>query len=190
MKAKYFLLSLLMVLSFNLSAQDMTFLRLPLKGTIDQFTKKLEQKGYYVSPFSKDLPVGQRGFEGRWGNDDVFLIITYSKENKRVYDAILNFFSEDPSDLEPKFDLFKEQLGEKFKKQGASVYREYDEFSGFPMWRFFYKDSNSDLIGKIYLYYTYFPDPDNRDITIYNLQVRYRNNEAPSFLEEYGDQMF
>ena len=64
---KLFLLSLMLMFSFVLSAQTehMKFAGIPLNGSIEQFQKKLVAKGFRLNTkMSKMLPVGTRSFVG------------------------------------------------------------------------------------------------------------------------------
>lgn len=107
----------------------------------------------------------------------------YDVNNKNVYDAVLTFYSFEQKTLKPKFDLFKSNLGIKYsKKPGSKVSAQTDVFHGMPMLRFTIENKN-ELIGKIYIYYWDIPADENFD-TIYQLNIRYRRGDAPSFADE------
>lgn len=164
-------------------AQDITVLGIPLKGTIENFTAKLKQQGYRISPESKKYPVGQRFFEVRFAGEDALLLVSYDVESKNVYDAVLTFSSFKQESLKSKFDLFKSKIGSKYsKKPGSKVTAQADVFRSMPMWRFAIENQNQ-LIGKIYIYYWDIPADEEYD-TIYQLNIRCRRGDAPSFAEE------
>lgn len=183
MRKLLFSLVLYIFSSVTLLADDITVLGIPLKGSIENFTTKLKQQGYRISPESKKFPVGQRIFDVRFAGEDALLMVLYDVDSHNVYDAVLTFSSFKQKELKPKFDLFKENIGIKYwRKPGHKVSAQADVFRGMPMWRFAIKD-NDELIGKIYIYYWDVPADEECD-TIYQLNIRYRRGDAPPFADE------
>ena len=87
---KLFLLSLLLMFSFVLSAQTehMKFAGIPLNGSIEQFQKKLVAKGFRLNTkMSKMLPVGTRSFVGTFAGKKGNIAVYYDSETKNVYGA-------------------------------------------------------------------------------------------------------
>lgn len=169
---------------FSCVAENLTVLGIPLSGTIDNFGLELTKQGYRVSPESKNLPVGQRAYEVRFAGEDAILLVSYFKDSKEVYDAILTFSSFSKTELSPLYELYKKNLENKVKGKGASVSGEIDRFRGTPMWRYTYTRDGKN-IGKAYIYYWDIPADEKFD-TIYQLNIRYRSWKAPSFEEEYN----
>ena len=167
-------------------AENITVLGIPLTGTIDNFTAKVKSKGYRISPESKNLPIGQRCFEVRFAGEDALLLVSYDKETKNVYDAVLTLSSFNQESLKPKYELFRNQIGRKYVKVGCKVSAQTDRFHNMPMWRFSIEDSKNEHVGNIYLYYWDIP-ADEQFSTIYQLNIRYRSKDAPSFNDEYLD---
>lgn len=87
---KLFLLSLMLMFSFALSAQTehMKFAGIPLNGSIEQFQKKLVAKGFRLNTkMSKMLPVGTRSFVGTFAGKKGNIAVYYDSETKNVYGA-------------------------------------------------------------------------------------------------------
>jgi len=87
---KLFLLSLMLMFSFVLSAQTehMKFAGIPLNGSIEQFQKKLVAKGFRLNTkMSKMLPVGTRSFVGTFAGKKGNIAVYYDSETKNVYGA-------------------------------------------------------------------------------------------------------
>lgn len=176
-------LMLSLLSSAAMLAEDITVLGIPLKGSIENFTAKLKQQGYRVSPESKALPMGQRAFEVRFAGEDAILLASYDVNTKNVYDAVLTFSSFQQESLKSKYELFKTNVDKKYAfKPGNKVSAQIDRFHGMPMWRFTI-EHKEELIGKIYIYYWDIPADDEYD-TIYQLNIRYRRGDAPSFEDE------
>ena len=179
---RYILILLLVVTVFSCLAEEMTVLGIPLSGSIDSFSVQLKNQGYRISPESKKLPIGQRAFEVRFAGEDALLLVSYFKDSKEVYDAVLTFSSFNKSELTPLYELFKKKLGDKIKGSGVTISGEIDKFHGNPMWRYKYS-RNGKYIGASYIYYWDIPADENYD-TIYQLNIKYRNSIAPSFEDE------
>lgn len=178
-----YLLLLFIIITTLVHAQELSIVGVPLSGTITEFSSKLQKKGYKISSFSKELPIGQRAFEGRFSNDDALILVTYFTDTKKVYDATLVISSFEESHLKQYYELFKEIISSKFQKLGKSSNGEIDRFNGRNMWRFFCYDSDSSKIASAYIYYNIIPADDEFD-TIYQINLKIRNKDAPSFLEE------
>ena len=87
---KLFLLSLMLMFSFVLSAQTehMKFAGIPLNGSIEQFQKKLVAKGFRLNAkMSKMLPVGTRSFVGTFAGKQGNIAVYYDTDTKNVYGA-------------------------------------------------------------------------------------------------------
>ena len=179
---RYILFLFLVISVFSCLAEEMTVLGIPLSGSIDSFSAQLKNQGYRVSPVSHKLPIGQRAFEVRFAGEEALLLVSYFKDSKEVYDAVLTFSSFNKSELTPLYELFKKKLGNKVKGSGVTISGEIDKFHGNPMWRFKYS-RNDKYIGASYIYYWDIPADENYD-TIYQLNIKYRNSIAPSFEDE------
>lgn len=176
-------LMLSLLSSAAMLAEDITVLGIPLKGSIENFTAKLKQQGCRVSPESKALPIGQRAYEVRFAGEDALLLVSYDVNTKNVYDAVLTFSSFQQESLKSKYELFKTNVDKKYAfKPGNKVSAQIDRFRGMPMWRFTI-ENKTELIGKIYIYYWDIP-ADGEYNTIYQLNIRYRRGDAPSFEDE------
>lgn len=180
---KQLLLALILFLSPLFAfCEDLTVLGIPLNGTIESFTTKLKSQGHKVSVESAKLPLGQRMFEVIFGGDDALLLVTYDTVTKKVYDAVLTFSSFKKSDLTKYYEQFKKNLPQKIQGPGSSVTAETDIFHHNTLWRYKYSRNNSP-IGRAYIYWWEIPADDEYD-TIYQLNIRYRRADAPSFEEE------
>lgn len=129
---RYIVILLLIVTVFSCLAEDMTVLGIPLSGSIDSFSAKLKNQGYRISPESKKLPIGQRAFEVRFAGEEALLLVSYFKDTKEVYDAVLTFSSFNKSELTPLYELFKKSSETRLKAQGLQSLRRLINFMGIP----------------------------------------------------------
>lgn len=77
---------LLCLFAFNAMAQNehLKFMGIPLDGTIDAFQKKLEAKGVkYDKIISNSIPIGVRGFKGRFAGEDAEIFYIMMRIQKK-----------------------------------------------------------------------------------------------------------
>lgn len=77
-----FILCCVSVLSYG---QHLSFMGIPINGTITSFQSKLTQKGFKPSSSNKYLPLGVRKFEGYFTNKSADVIVFYNNQTKLVY---------------------------------------------------------------------------------------------------------
>lgn len=124
------LLSLIFCLSLSLPtlalSMHLTFMGIPLDGTIESFQSKLIKKGCSLnSTLSKASPLGARAFKGTFIGEEADIFVYYNIKSKVVYraKAVMNYGE---SLLEQKYDKFVSLLKTKY----ASEYINTDEQEG------------------------------------------------------------
>lgn len=153
--------TLFLFLSLICFAQNdhLTFAGIPINGTIDQFQKKLEAKGYtYDEDFSRNTPKGMRLFNGEMLNKKITVGVNYNVSSKIVYR------------VKVLFDELTEEQAKRIYNQIASLliqkyetsYSVEGEEDGFPVTRIcpmisdeqlYADDKYSHSLGEIQIYY-------------------------------------
>lgn len=96
-------------------AEHLSFMGIPINGTITQFQSKLQGKGCVLDKaISQSLSVGCRAFKGKFAGEKVDVYVYYNETTKNVYrvKAVVNGVSEDL--VEQKYDKFKRMLQTKY----------------------------------------------------------------------------
>lgn len=108
-----FILCCVSVLSYG---QHLSFMGIPINGTITSFQSKLTQKGFKPSSSNKYLPLGVRKFEGYFTNKSADVIVFYNNQTKLVYmcRVIFDRIYNSKDDAREAFDAYKESLHAKY----------------------------------------------------------------------------
>ena len=149
---------LLCLFAFNAMAQNehLKFMGIPLDGTIDAFQKKLEAKGVkYDKIISNSIPIGVRGFKGRFAGEDAVIFVYYDENTKKVYraKAVVSFSSREM--CRQKYAMFKQQL--EYKYPQASIEEDKYEYEDSATLNMFLGYINlfqsSDMFSYLYSYF-------------------------------------
>lgn len=118
---KRILILLLAVVAMILPSASKTieFMGIPVEGTITEFTKKLQAKGFVISPENSAMPEGMRLFNGEIAGVPCSLLINYGIKSKKVFQVMsMTYYAEldDNSQKEIKkladfFDTSYEKVG-------------------------------------------------------------------------------
>ena len=109
---------LALVLTLGAHAQDehMTFVGIPINGTIDQFQQKLISKGFTVNKdINKYLPKGTRAFEGTFMGKKSEIAIYYDTKTNIVYSAKAMYSELTAESVDETYDYIQKNLKEKYK---------------------------------------------------------------------------
>ncbi len=132
-KLQLFMFVFMFMLASISQAQNshMKFAGIPLDGTIGQFQKKLEAKGYVVnSAVSTILPVGTRAFKGTFMGKKASVAVYYDDRTKIVYGAKAYFDELTEERANQELDNVRDLLSQKYLD---GVIREGDEKPNFYM---------------------------------------------------------
>lgn len=149
--------------------KHMTFMGIPIDGTIDQFQRKLAEKGVYRNyELSKKVGEGARVFNLRVEGCEYILIANYNKEDKIVEMLQIDGAIEDKGTL---VDFCITQ-----------AYKDGYKLSSVPMsspkykFSFIIHDKDSDDVGSIF---SYLEDRDFRVVYMdtYNEYTRHQGEE-------------
>lgn len=95
--------------------EHLTFMGIPLNGTIAQFQVKLQNKGIRQDvQLSRALPSGCRAFKGVFAGEDCEIFIYYNEKTKIVYRAKAAVETNGLSLVEHKYQEFKQMLKNKY----------------------------------------------------------------------------
>lgn len=162
--------------------QHLTFMGIPITGTIDQFTAKLRAKGIRCDyKLSAGFGKGARAFYGTFmGETNRLITVQFNPYTKVVYEVRVSLSLEfDYDQVWNKYNRIYSQLRDKYLKRLLSV-----------------KKTNGDRKEEHYYFYL-----DNGDISLslfddicnynnvitYTDLINYRKNEAKNKQIEYND---
>ena len=92
----------------------LTFMGIPLNGSIKAFQTKLIAKGCQLNkPLNKIIPVGCRAFTGNFAGEEANIYVYYNEDTKTVYraKAVMTY---DESLIEQKYNYFVNMLSTKY----------------------------------------------------------------------------
>lgn len=184
-----FVLFILLQVSFGF-AQTLSFLGVPLAGSINTFTKKLALKGIKVNKaISDQLEEGVRAFDVKIFPYPCLGLVDYNTSTKNVYEGVLMFqISSSLSDFIDFCDYFSNQIQQKYSKGIFTLNYYEDEYKSYPAdYYIIYSTKNNSKVGEIYLYMDVKEYDESIDEGKFIFHVMYRNNEAPSFEEQIQD---
>lgn len=115
------LVLLLCIIPLYSHAQHLKFMGVPINGTINNFQKKLQYKGFSISKYNKGLSAGVRDFDGYFANKKASVIVFYNTRTKTVYKCRVAFDSyESESSAIPDYSYFKELLSDKYNSHSLN----------------------------------------------------------------------
>lgn len=103
--------------SLVLFAQDehLSFMDIPIDGTITEFQAKLKEKGIrHDVRGSAELPVGRRMFKGVVEGKECDVIVSYTKSTKTVYHVKVMMTFDDRDQTHYKFYMLNDVLKREF----------------------------------------------------------------------------
>lgn len=142
----------MMMLAITCQAQSnhMKFAGISLDGTITQFQKKLETKGYVInSEINSILPVGTRAFKGTFMGKKASIAVYYDGKTKNVYAAKAYFENLTEERAEQEIDNVKDLLHQKYLE---GIFRDGDERPNFYVFTedgniYVYTKENENMFG-------------------------------------------
>lgn len=114
---KKLLLSILLCcISILCFSQHLSFMGIPINGTITSFQNKLIKKGIRPSSTNKYLPIGVRQFNGYFTNQNAHIYVFYNNKSKIVYMCRVTFdyIYNSKEEARDAFESYKEALGNKY----------------------------------------------------------------------------
>ena len=114
------LIAFVFTVSLNAQNRHMSFLGIPINGTIQNFHNKLVSKGFKLYERKSDHYI----YIGSFAGYPCELYATFSQQTKTVYDVTLWFdeYLEIPCNY--KFDEFEKAIKNKY---GKSIFSDYDD---------------------------------------------------------------
>lgn len=112
-KAVIFLM--LQYICLCLRSQHLQFSGIPIEGNITTFQSKLAAKGIKVNSVkSKDAPIGQRIYNGKFQGYNAVVTVYYSRKTKNVYKVKVVIESKNKETIQNILDKSNEMIGQKY----------------------------------------------------------------------------
>lgn len=110
------ILAAIMLLATNGGwAQHLEFEGIPINGSITNFQKKLSSKGIVVnSAKSKEVPVGQRVFKGKYQGYNADITVFYGRKTKSVYKVAVTIDSKKEEVIQSILDKSLDDIERKY----------------------------------------------------------------------------
>lgn len=185
---KRLLFSLLIYCAFIVcTAQNISFLGVPLGGNINTFSEKLATKGVKINrTISNKLDEGSRAYDVTFFQYPCLARVEYNPFTKNVFEGVLMFqISASLTDFTQFMENFALQIQDKYNKGIFTLEYFEDEYNSYPADHYIiYSTKNNKKVGEIYLYMDVKDFNKTTDKGKFLFQIMYRNSEAPSFQEQ------
>lgn len=141
----------LMAIAVQAQVEHLTFMGIPINGSIAQFQSKLQAKGIrYNAAMSKRLQAGCRTYDGMFSGESATIYVYYDTKTKKVYraKAVITYNNRERGENELR--NYKEKLVSKYvngvPKDGQQ--------EGYPSFYLLLPNSKGNCLGSISLYIT------------------------------------
>ena len=154
-----------MMCTISINAQHLSFMGIPINGNIKDFQSKLTTKGIRVDRSkSKDAPVGQRVFNGKFQGYNSEIEVFYNRKTKNVYKVEVTIYSKKQSVIQSILDASMQTIEKKYR---CSFEEEPSFDSKSPHFKYYIYPSNeaNDYTGIIHIlpsYTFYLPENASR----------------------------
>lgn len=184
---KFRYLLIILWFTFNVficTAQHMSFLDIPINGSLSSFQNKLANKGFkYNQTESRIAPYGERVFTGVLNGHKARISVFYDRKTKNVYEVELSMESDNIHVIQSLFERTLKEIERNYAyfpehntDDGRSLHFRYHILS---------QSSNAEPIGIIHVQPTYaylFNDAGHHVGTIYVLQLNFEDKQNISLL--------
>ncbi len=143
--------------------KHLTVLGIPIAGSITAFQQKLLAKNYQLdSKKNKQLPVGERAFNGRFSGHDCSLKAYYFPEDKTVYKVRVSIDFIYESSADAAYTEIKRNLLRKYKYADTKTGRSngHESLSALII------DEDDDILGSIVLFVFENDDPYESELVV------------------------
>lgn len=180
--------------------QHLAFMGIPIDGNINDFQSKLATKGIKVnSAKSKQYPVGQRAFSGKFQGYNSDILVYYNRKTKTVYKTEITIGSKNKDVIQKLLDKSLNAIEEKYY-----YFSDHDERDGTRLHYKYYiypsKESNN-CIGAIHVKpsYTFYATDETKSypLELASFIITYVYEDAintqaltPSTTEPYAEWRF
>lgn len=166
------------------SAQHMSFLGIPINGSLSSFQNKLANKGFkYNQTESRLAPSGERVFSGTWKGHKALVSVFYNRKTNNVYEVELSIESDDINVIQSMLDKTRKEI-----EKDYAYFAEHDVEDGRNLhyrYHILPQSTNADPIGTIHVKptYAYLFDNGGHNVgTVYVLQLNYEDKQNVSLL--------
>lgn len=137
----------------SVAQKHLTFMGVPLDGTISTFQKKIADKGVSYNPkLSKIFPVGCRAFDGIFAGHKAEIIVYYDNKSKIVYRAKAVYTETSEEYCNQLYDEIKNSLSQKYDGEETDSEISNEEGIDRPVFRVYPSDDFGTKYGEIDLY--------------------------------------
>lgn len=179
------LISISLVFTFFLcTAEHISFLGIPVNGSLSSFQSKLANKGFkYNQSESRIAPAGERVFSGIWKGHKATVSVFYNRKSNNVYEVELSIDSDNIDVIQSMLDRTRREI-----ENNYAYFPEHDVDDGRNLhyrYHIISKGINAEPIGTIHVKptYAYLFDNNGRNVgSVYVLQLNYEDYENVSLL--------
>lgn len=162
-------------------SQHLSFMGIPIDGTIKSFQGKIAAKGFsYDAPGSKIAPAGERKFTGKYNGHKAHLSVFYNRKTDLVYEVEISVLSKKKDDIQSLLYKTMDNINSQY-----SYIPEHDEKDAKNLHFRFHILDKSEPTGTIHVQPTYalvFDDYGQVSGTEYLLQLNYEDKANMSKL--------
>lgn len=165
-------------------AQHISFLGIPINGSLTSFQNKLANKGFkYNLQESRLAPSGERVFSGTWNGYNATVSVFYNRKTYNVYEVELSIKSDDINVIQSMLDKIRNEI-----ERYYAYFPEHDVEDGRHLhyrYHILSKGANTEQVGTIHVKPTYAYLFDNAGYnvgTVYVLQLNYEDKQNVSLL--------
>jgi hypothetical protein len=165
--SKLIALVICVLCSISAYAEHLSFLGIPLDGTIENFDKQIKNKGFVSSvDFSSLNTNNQKWYDGKFANQDVVVLISSTYKSNKVYSAAVTLFCDSDSDMYTNFTSWKDRVSRKYNvtpiQKDSELYY-YVEDKGMIVLRYDY-DPDQPLLDFQYQVQLLYMDLENNNL--------------------------
>lgn len=114
-KRIFFILCFFYSLALYAQNEHLSFMDIPIDGTITEFQARLKEKGIrHDVKGSKELPVGRRMFKGVVEGENCDILVSYTKFSKTVYHVKVFMTFDESQQSNQKFYMINDILKREF----------------------------------------------------------------------------
>lgn len=180
---KHILIILALFLALRAHADHLTFLGMPIDGSITEFQSKLTSKGFkHNVAASKNTPAGERIFSGAIQGHKANLSVFYNRKTCKVYEVKISFKYPDIDDAQKMLEKTQKLIESRY-----AYIPEHDVEDGHNLhfrYHILPKSTDTNTIGTIHVTptYSYIFNNGEQVGTIYVIQLNLEDSQNSALL--------
>jgi hypothetical protein len=113
-----------------LKKQHMSFLGIPIDGTISQFQEKLIKKGFKLSSKNKEYGAGERAFDGKFMGRNALCVVSYNQYKNNIVVGVRVLLEDEGIDCEELLKYVSENYWRTDEKDCLDASRVFGVING------------------------------------------------------------